>query len=284
MNQPVSLYEAKAIAWAKHHPAIRVILVAGSRARTLLPGDEWADLDLEIYITDYTDYFANGEFIAEFGEVWLHLRAQTTDGDPQHLLIYAGGDKVDFTFFPENLLVQQIERQKLFDSQYWGYRVLIDKDNLTVQLPPPQTRPLPYPSPTAETFIKEVTGFWFGAIYIAKQLRRRNLWVAKTADWRIKPNLFNMMEWHAQAQGNWQVNTWHGGHFLHSWTDEETWRALHKVFGHFEAVDSWQALLGSMDLFRRLAQRVAQNLNYAYPSALDEKIAGYIRTLFEEDH
>ena len=62
--------ESRIQAWAQSHPALRAVIVVGSRARTEHPADEWSDLDLCLFATD-VQQFANSEFYRAFGEVWL---------------------------------------------------------------------------------------------------------------------------------------------------------------------------------------------------------------------
>lgn len=276
-------YTSRIKSWGHKRSEIRAILLAGSKARTNHPGDEWSDFDFEIYTTDYNEYFSKGTFINQFGETWIRLPKQTEDGDPQFLVVFAGGQKVDFTFFPIDLLHQQVARQNLFDSQKRGYEVLIDKDGLAAQLPLPLTGSPIYQRPSAEKFKRTNESFWYSIIYQAKQIRRRNMWVVKQADRIIKDDLYQMLEWHAQATHNWQYETWHGGHFMQEWTEDANWRGLHRVYGHFDPIDSWQALFGSMNLFRKLAQATAQRLTYPYDQKMDDTITSYIQVLYEED-
>jgi aminoglycoside 6-adenylyltransferase len=111
---------------------------------------------------------------------------------------------------------------------------------------------------------------------LARQIRRRNLWVAKSRDWVLKGRLLTMLEWHARATHGWDTDTWYEGKFLAQWTDPGTWQALHGVFGHFDAADSWPALFATMDLYRHLATETAAHLGYAYPTALDERVTQFV--------
>jgi aminoglycoside 6-adenylyltransferase len=270
----------KAILWANTREEVRALLLTGSRARNDHPGDKYADLDLELYVTDYNDYLSGGAWVSNFGKVWVKLPFQTSDGDPQFLVVYDGGDKVDFTFFPTTFLEEMVNARTLTDSMRRGYRVLVDKDQMATRLQPALNRPPAFRKPSQENFYFNVNSFWYGAVYAAKQIKRGNLWVVKEADWRMKRQLFAMLEWHAQAIHNWQYDTWHGGHFLPEWTDDQTLRELHRTFGHFHQSDSWQALIGAMNLFRRLASETAAKLGYNYPRGLDENVTGYVMHLF----
>lgn len=274
-------YEDKISAWAIVRPMLRTILVTGSQARKDHPADVWSDLDIDMYVTDFPEYLSSGQFVNEFGAVWLCHARQSNEGDPQFLVLYEGGVKIDFTFFPVSFLQEQVDNQRLLESQQRGYRVLIDKDNLAKFLPPQIFAKPVFEKPTAEAFQTTIESFWHQAVAVAKQIRRRNLWVVKTQDWVLKQHLFQMLEWHAQTVN--RRDTWYSGHFMHEWTDPETWRNLHRVFGHFSHVESWQALLGTIVVFRRMAVETAKYLNYNYPENIDELLDGYVQELFTSD-
>ncbi|MCI0709620.1 MAG: aminoglycoside 6-adenylyltransferase [Chloroflexi bacterium] len=274
-------YEDKVTAWGIVRPKIRTILVTGSQARQDRPADQWSDLDIDIYVTEFDDYFASGTFADEFGTVWLKQLHQTNDGDPLFWVLYEGGAKVDFTFFPLDFLREQVEKQALMESQQRGYRVLIDKDNLAKFLPPQIFSKPTFEKPSAEEFMSTVNYFWHNAVAVAKQIRRRNMWVVKTTNWQLTGHLFQMIEWQSQVIS--RKDTWYGGNFLREWTDDETWRALHKVFAHFDPVESWQSLFGAMILFRRIASETAKYLGFEYPTTLDGTITTYIQKLFDDE-
>ena len=53
--------ENRVVTWAESQPSIRAILVVGSRARRDFPADEWSDLDLMIFATDFEGYLVNDD-------------------------------------------------------------------------------------------------------------------------------------------------------------------------------------------------------------------------------
>jgi hypothetical protein len=88
-----------------------------------------------------------------------------------------------------------------------------------------------------------------------------------------------MIQWHAEAQKDWKEKSEPLGKNMRSWADPETWNALGGVFAHFEAVDSWQCLTATMNLFRRLSQEVALLLKVSYPETVDRHISAFISSL-----
>jgi aminoglycoside 6-adenylyltransferase len=271
--------EQQVIQWAQTRPEIRAVLIAGSRARLDHPGDEWADLDVEIFTPDPHTLLNDTEWLYQFGDLWMCLPFDTGDGQPQRLALYEGGCKIDFTFFSLAELIRYVQTQTLDDSQRRGYRVLVDKDGFGTQLPPPQY--VFPPIPTAAEYVFEVDAFWYSAAAVAKQIRRRNLWGFQLGDGRMKRHALTILEWHAQFVRGLPV--WHDGHFLAEWADSETYQQIADSFAHFDAADSWRALLMTMNLFRRPAQETALHLGYVYPQALDDHVTRHVEHLRAED-
>lgn len=271
------------VAWITTQPKFRAVLMVGSQARRDHPADAWSDLDLMLFATDFREYLTRTEWLDDLGQVWVCVPQQTGDGDPELLVLFEGGYKVDFVFYPLSELQQLVQAETLPDVYRRGYEVLVDKDGLTAGLPACPFEPDPIVPPRAETFLATLNAFWYGAVYVAKQIRRRQLWLVKYRDWTMKTHLLRVMEWHARAVNGWAYDTWHDGKFVAEWTDPQTWAALDHVFGHFDAADSWQALLATMDLFRRLAEETAKHLGYPYPVLLDERVTQFVNQLQRED-
>jgi aminoglycoside 6-adenylyltransferase len=275
--------KAKIIVWAKTQPAIRAVILVGSQARLDHPADEWADLDLQVFATDFSPYLSSTGWLDNFGTVWVCIPYQPADSEPQRLALFEGGYKVDFHFFPMGELLSMVQAQTLDEVYCRGYDPILDKDGLAAQLPPP-SKPSPHARPAEDVFLSCINLFWYGAWVGAKAIRRRDLWFVKAGDWRLKGHLLEMMEWHAQSLHGWDYDTWYGGKYLTDWIDPQSKRSLDHIFGHFDSIDSWRALSATLDLFRRLAQETAQRLGYAYPAALDERVTLYVEMLYRRDN
>lgn len=271
------------VAWIATQPNLRAILVVGSQARRDHPADEWSDLDLMVFATDFSPYLTQTDWLDDLGSVWVCVPQQTGAGDPELLVLFEGGHKVDFVFYPLTELQRLVQTETLPDVYQRGYEVLVDKEGLAARLPACSFVASPFEPPSEAIFRATINAFWYGAVYVAKQIRRRQLWLVKHRDWTMKTHLLQVMEWHARAVKGWGYDTWHDGKFAAEWTDPQTWAALDHAFGHFDAGDSWRALLVTMDLFRRLAGETAAHLGYPYPALLDERVTQFVNQLKRED-
>lgn len=275
---------AAVTAWAQEQEDVRAVLLVGSHARLSPPlADQFSDLDFEIYTTTPDAYQETPDWISSLGDMWVCVPFQRGDGIAEHLILFDEAQKIDLSFLPVSWLEEMVKTQRLTIVYQRGYRVLLDKDGVAAKLPACEKHRSAAERPSPMQFTQVINTFWYGAVYVAKQIRRRNLWTVKYRDWTMKEGLLAMLEWHTQAQHNWQADTWYEGKFLLNWVDTETGTALLDVFGRFDAADSWRALLATMDLFRQIAQETAVSLNYSYAIELDANITHYVTRLYEED-
>jgi hypothetical protein len=133
--------------WAAAQPEIRLILVVGSRARQSPPPDQWSDLDLSLFCTDFNRLVSDAGWLENIGEVWVWLPDAIAEEIPQLLVLFEGGVKVDFGFFPLRLVEGFAASQRLDVLHDRGFYPLVDKDGWASRLPAPTRRPLQAESP-----------------------------------------------------------------------------------------------------------------------------------------
>jgi aminoglycoside 6-adenylyltransferase len=235
-------------------------------------------------VHDPNRYLMTTDWVSQVGVPLLTFLEPTAVGNQtERRVMFAGACDVDFSFIP----VQQMAEWRHHGMPdevalvaQRGTRILFDKDGafteLLRELPPrPQPRTNP---PSALVFTEAVNDFLYHAVWCAKKLYRGERWLAKQAcDGYLKQQLLRMMEWHAQAQHQWQLDTWHAGRFLEQWASPEALAGLPKTFAHYTAEDIQRALLATLDLYRQLAVTVAVSLNYAYPDETHHFVATWIQ-------
>jgi aminoglycoside 6-adenylyltransferase len=164
-------------------------------------------------------------------------------------------------------------------------RILVDKDGTAARLQRVviHRRP-PRCPPTEKEFLAVVERFWHGPIWIAKHLRRGELWRVKTlAEAPRNALVLQMLEWHAGAEKGWESDTWDRGRFLEEWADPRAVNGVREIFGRCDAADTWRALFASMGVFRLLATETAHCLGYRYPLGLDQHVTDWVTGFRSED-
>ncbi len=246
----------------------------GSRARNA-PVDELADFDISVYAETHFPYTTKNQWLSEIGKVWVCVPEKfDREGEiiPTRLVIFEGGLKVDFAFYGLHVLDELAGAEEL-DTDF---QVLLDKDGATKRLKSPTFRKLKHARPTEDEFVKLISEFWFEACYVAKYLKRDELWLAKFIDGNLKKFLLRIIEWHEQAKHDWDYETSYDGKNMKGWVSADTWKRLHQTFGHFDGRDSWDSLFATMNLFRQLAEETAELLGFSYPEEVDRHITRFI--------
>ncbi len=245
--------------WIDNEPGIRGLAIIGSQARTSHPADEWSDLDFIILATDTERYLHDLSWIELIGTHLLTFVASTADHrNRERRILFDGGQDVDFSFFPVEMLDQMIANGIPLDianELNRGAKILIDKDGLLERFHQVSKNMFrsTYGLPSEEEFSNLVTDFWYHAVHAAKHLRRGELWWSKqTVDHHLKNLLRTMLEWNTQAASQDETDTWLHGRHLEEWANPQYVTALADVYAHFHTNDIWRALFATMKLFRTI--------------------------------
>jgi aminoglycoside 6-adenylyltransferase len=267
------------LSWAEREESIRVLILEGSRALST-PFDELADFDISVFTKSQESYTQDDLWLTAIGEVWVGVSDKYdwgSDTIPTRLIIFKDGVKVDFSFID----VHKLTELNAIDYHYYSYKVLLDKDRVSKQWPTQIERDSESNQPTEKDYMLVVKEFWFEAYHVAKYLKRGELWLVKFRDWETKQFLLKMIEWHAKSKQQWSYETQYMGKHMMNWADKSVWQELHHTFAHFDRDSSWECLIATMNLFRQIANEVAENLNCIYPAEIDRNITGFILKIRE---
>lgn len=306
---PVDLddLEARVLAWGEARKDVRGILILGSRARTDHPADEWADIDFAIAVKDPERYMRDRRWVAGIGQVAACYRDPNPSGATLHTL-FRSGVHADFGFIPMATVRQAVtimpwvrrlapaldrlpgsiaaglEAQVQEGGEYLirGSRAVLDKDGVIdrfLALFSPLSEAVALPS--VHGFSEAVGEFWFSAAWVAKHLRRGELWWATHDGWgtHLHPLLLRMIEWQAKGRHGPGYDTWRDGRFLEEWADPAIVARLKGTYPDHDEDAAWKALFATMDLFRDLARETAGLLNFAYPSEADDAVTEQVTRL-----
>lgn len=274
--------ENQLTAWAATQPAIRAVVVVGSRARLAQPADQWSDLDLMLFTNDAEHYVKATDWMSIFGMVWACVFQRTRAGDPEWLVLYAGGLKVDFFFAPITGELTDL----LFNGRYAtvaqrGVRVLLDKDSLKPFVMPPFS-PTKQEKPTTEEFTAVCQKFHLYAYRTATILKRGDLWRAHSfINQEMRPALLTMLAWQAQATHGLDFDTWYDGRFLEKWSDPRAIEALPTTFATYDFAALREAILALLDLFGWLMHATAVLWQFAISTSGTTQLAAWVTAVLE---
>lgn len=277
----------KLIQWGQERSSIRAMLLTSTRAVPNATVDLLSDYDIILIVDDIHPFFEDRRWLADFGEVlvvyWDPIYPDTEHGIEKtaNVTQYADGLKIDFTLWPVELLQKISQAPALQVELDAGYRVLLDKDNLTREMKPPTYRAYVPTCPTNEAYLLLINDFFTDAPYMAKCLLRGELLPAKWClDYDMKHvYLRPMLEWRMGIEHDWSVPTGSLGKGLKKRLPPEIWSELEHTYAGAGTRDNWEALFRTMAFFRQIAVEVGAGLGYEYPLELDQRVTAYVQKM-----
>ncbi|MEK4730330.1 MULTISPECIES: aminoglycoside 6-adenylyltransferase [Paenibacillus] len=276
MNNAYEVLEERISEWGISNEEIIAVYIVGSRAREDKPFDEFSDLDVVVFSTNPDYYLQNDQWLLNIGKVWTSFMFRTAKGDPEKLVLFDQGAEVDFLFRHISDLDHIIKNGRIPEGFQRGVRMLLDKTGNGNQIISQTTTIPDTPLISEGAYLQVVNMYCFASLYVAKQILRNDLWVAKQRDMDCKQLLLQMIEWHAKAVHGSEYDTWHAGKFMNEWADQDVVTDLKKSFGKYDPNHSWEALVVSLKLFKRLSSEVAAKYKYAYPDELFSHIQNWL--------
>jgi aminoglycoside 6-adenylyltransferase len=280
---------ARLTQWAQGHPLVRALLLESSRARGGASLDRFSDYDILVVVADLRAFVEDDAWLSAYGAPLVMFRGSDTIWNVEtcaRLVLFADHTKIDYMVWPAMLLTEVARRQELPDLLDWGYRALVDKDNLTARLPAPTyTAHIPRP-PSEREYQRLVEEFWWESTYVAKNLWRDDLVFARyNLDVVMRHELLlQMLEWRVEVDRDWTWKPGLAGRGLKKHVSPETWLELEKTWVGAEVAENWTALFVMTALFRRIAREVASALGYVYPDALDQDVTTYLEGVHRSPH
>ncbi len=248
---------------------IQGVILIGSQTRPGSLVDELADLDLILYTTDTAEFKTMPHWIESLAPIWIPDFSYTGGGDPEWMIIYEGGYKIDYIFAP--IQPDQSLHEALGSSHYRivfprGIQVLLDK-TASKDLPLPRFNLEAAAHPTTAEFKDANDHFLLDASRTAKLILRQDLWRAKdSCDGDLKNKLLTMIEWHARTKFGLEQDTWYDGRYLAQWADPTITAALPGTFAAYDMADLLRAFQANLHLYHQLACETAAALDYQYPT------------------
>jgi aminoglycoside 6-adenylyltransferase len=273
------------VKWASGRDDIRALILTSTRAveGASVSIDLFSDYDVIAVVDEVRPFYDDRGWLSHFGDVLVLYRDPIRQRDAgesfAYITQYSDGLKIDFTLASTGVIDAIVARGKLPDDLDVGYRVLLDKDGLTIGLAPPSGRAFVPERPTETEFLTLVEEFFHEATYVAKHLWRDDLLPAKyNLDHAMKQvDLRRMLDWLLQTEFDWSVPTRAYGKGLKRKLAPETWEALERTYAGSGLDENWEALFATIELFRDAARKVGNGLGFAYPEDLDRRVCGYLR-------
>ncbi|HET9110299.1 MAG TPA: aminoglycoside 6-adenylyltransferase [Ktedonobacterales bacterium] len=275
--------------WAVGYDQVRALILESSRAIENAPIDALSDYDVLLVVSDLRPFIEDDTWLSAFGTPLVTLSDPLKEWDADsyiRMVLYMDHTKIDYILCPVAVARQIAESQKLPEFLDWGYRALLDKDDLTTGWPAP-TRTAYLPArPTEREYLALVEEFWWESTYVAKNLWRDELYFASyNLDVVMRYELLlRLLEWRVEIDHGWAWKPGVLGRGLKRQLPPETWAELAATWRGPELAANWEALFAMTALFGRVAREVGAALGYTYPETLDQRVSAYLREVQRMPH
>ncbi len=273
--------------WAESRQDVRSLIITSTRAVPNGHVDAYSDYDVILIVEDVRPMLEDTTWLSDFGDVliayWDPFKVNPSTGAEQvsSIINYADGLKIDFGLWSRQQYAEVTAGPEPDPELDAGYRVLVDKDGLTAELPPPTFNSYIPVRPDEATYLRLVTDFLIGAPYVAKGLLRDQLMPTKwVLDFDMRFNyLIPMLEWRIECDHEWSLATGNLGKGLRAHLSAEVWAEVERTFSDADPESNWESLFAMIALFGRVAQEVAYSLGYAFPEALLTRVAEHAQRM-----
>ena len=262
--------------FARDNMNIRAVMMNGSRANPEAAADFFQDYDIVYFVESVQPFINDPSWISFFGDILIMQTPDRMDNPHSEtftkfafLMLFKDGNRIDLTFFQ----IDQLDRY-VHDSQTV---MLLDKDGLFIDVPPPSNRDY-IPSPPTETqFYNCCNEFWWVSTYVAKGLWRRQLpYAMRMYEGPVREMLMRMITWYIGVQTNFRAETGKEGKYFENYLEASKWSAFVKTFSDGDYERTWVSLFAMGALFREMALTVACRFGYEYPIQEDEQVTSYL--------
>ena len=269
--------------WGEDNQAIRALIITSTRAIPDGHLDAYSDYDIILVVEAVRSLAEDTSWLADFGDVlvayWDPVDVHPLTGAERvgSVVNYADGLKIDFSLWSAQAYSDATSGPDPYPELDAGYRVLVDKDHLTAELPPPTFSAYIPARPDEGTYLRLITDFLVGVPYVAKSLLRGQLLPAKwVLDFDMRFNyLVPMLEWRVECDHAWSLKTGALGKGLQTHLPEDVWQELQQTFSDADPEKNWDALFAMTALFARTAHQVAERLGYTYPELLVARVTAH---------
>lgn len=256
---------------------IRAVIMNGSRVNPNVKRDCFQDYDIMYVVNDIQSFTSNHNWIHRFGEIMIvqmpeemSLVQPDEDGKFPYLMQFIDGNRIDLTLVPVELI-------KKFVGQDSLSKLLLDKDNCLEEFPPASDKDYLVKKPTEKEFLDCCNEFWWCSTNIAKGLWREELSYAKgMLEGPVRDMFIVMLEWYIGMKTDFTVNTGKFGKHFEQYIEEDMWEQFKRTFSNAEYENIWESFFVMGDLFREVANEIANTYEYQYPQD-DDKVTNYLK-------
>lgn len=261
---------------ARQDERIRVVAMNGSRVNASAPVDSFQDFDIVFLVREIDSFLKNDQWLDVFGPRMImqkpeamHLFPPSLGGWFTYLMLFQDENRIDLMLIP----VEDLDRYLKNDTLT---RILLDKDNLVPQIPPPDDKMWHVAQPSEAFFQDSCNEFWWLVPYVVKGVCRREFLYAADHLQLLRNEVFRMLSWQVGFETDFAVSVGKNGKYLEKYIPSAVWNNFISTYQAASYDSQTKALKTLMRLFDQTAKEVARFLKISYPQSAADQIAAYV--------
>lgn len=266
---------------AQSDERIRAVLLNGSRANPAIQKDAFQDYDIVYIVRQMAGFLHDHSWVDVFGErLIMQMPDQMCIGEKDayafaYLMLFTDGNRIDLTLFPLEHLATHFGKDSLTV-------VLLDKDKIFENVPPPGLKDYLIQSPSQKEFTDVCNEFWWVSSYVVKGLCRNEITYAKyMLDGPVRNMFFKMLEWQIGIHTHFSVSVGKAGRNLKLYLEPTLYEKILATYSDASVENSWKSLLQMTSLFSDSARQVAQHMGFIYNQEEESNMILYIKSYYK---
>ncbi len=272
--------------YAENESNVMGVILLGSQVRKEVPGDQWSDLDVLLFLQDTSRHTTTDEWLSVFGEVacichervelpWINLTWYVKR------VLYEDNRALDFSIMPHGKIDDVLEINK--EIHALGFHVLYDSTGGELHHKMEQSIRSVVRDQILEPGITEINRtvheILFHIVNTYKKVKRGELWIATSEiNCVIKENLLRMIEYHnARVSKKNNILTYEG-RLLENRTDPRILRLLTHCFVSYDE----RSVLSGLEHVLDLTHMMYREICTAIDREADEKPIASVRKIIRE--
>lgn len=245
---------------------VAAVAMSGSRTNSQAPQDEFQDYDVVYVVENLDELITDLSWLDQFGKRIIEQEVRL--GHRRlFLMLFEDGNRIDLTLCPKEYIKEWVDSEA-------GFTVLEDPEHLFE--PYSQNLERYWTSPaSAIEFEKVCNEFWWVSAYVVKGICRNQLIYATDHLYGIcQQELLKILAWQV-ASDRGKVDIGKNYKYLFNYLPAEKEKGFSNLLDFSSVEKLTKSLYGTMKLFHREAQYLAQKMGFDYDKEVAEKMIEY---------
>lgn len=251
---------------------VEAVAMSGSRTNPKTLKDEFQDYDVVYLVENFEELISDLSWIDQFGKRIIEQEVRL--GHRRlFLMLFEDGKRIDLTLCPKEHIKEWVDSEA-------GFTVLEDPEHLFE--PYSQNLERYWTSPaSAIEFEKVCNEFWWVSAYVVKGICRNQLIYATDHLYGIcQQELLKILAWQV-ASDRGKVDIGKNYKYLFNYLPAEKEKGFSNLLDFSSVEKLTKSLYGTMKLFHREAQYLAQKMGFDYDKEVADKMIEYAEERLE---